>query len=336
MAPFILGYCCETMMMRYSIRLAALAMAASISWPVMAKGSSAGPQEPRMVFQILVSELAIQEGELALAAATYVALAEETQQASIAERATQVALSARAPSQALRAARVWAKASNGQLEAQDTVDTLELMLGFTGDLTQSLLARREQARRAGQLEPFYERLTGLLTRTPNRAQALALLETIGAPDLEIASLSYTRAMLHEQLGRLDEMERLLRSLIAREPTHAHALNALGYSLADRGERLTEANELIRKAVNLAPEDPHILDSMGWVLFRMGQPKEALTWLERAHRQQPDAEISAHLGEVLWTLGQAERAKAIWRIGLARDPHNKVLAQTLERLGVRIE
>jgi tetratricopeptide (TPR) repeat protein len=143
-------------------------------------------------------------------------------------------------------------------------------------------------------------------------------------------------MLYESLGQTEEMERLLRALLSRQPDHAHALNALGYSFADRGQRLPEANELIRKAVGLAPDDAHILDSMGWVLFRMGQLSEARQWLERAHKKQPDAEISAHLGEVLWALGMAERAVTIWKMGLKQDPHNKVLAQTLERLGVRIE
>ena len=323
-------------MMRYSVRLASLALAAAVCWPAGAQVPAAKGQEPRMVFQILVSELAIQAGDLGLAAATYLSLAEETQQAEIAERATQVALSARVPAQALRAARIWNRARPDRADAQDTVDTLELMLGFTQDLSQSLMARRESSRQAGQLEAFYDRLTGLLSRTPNRAQALQLLETVGSPDLELAPLAYSRAMMYESLGQTEEMERLLRALLSRQPDHAHALNALGYSFADRGQRLPEANELIRKAVGLAPDDAHIIDSMGWVLFRMGQLAEARQWLERAHKKQPDAEISAHLGEVLWALGMAERAVGIWKMGLKQDPHNKVLAQTLERLGVRIE
>ena len=130
------------------------------------------------------------------------------------------------------------------------------------------------------------------------------------------------------------MERLLRRAMVAKPDFQHAYNALGYSLADRNVRLPEARELIRKALELAPGDPFITDSLGWVEFRMGNKAEALRLLELAFRERPDAEIAAHLGEVLWSLGNKPRALEIWREGLSINRENETLQSTLRRLQVK--
>nr|MBP7564845.1 tetratricopeptide repeat protein [Burkholderiaceae bacterium] len=88
------------------------------------------------------------------------------------------------------------------------------------------------------------------------------------------------------------------------------------------------------ALEFAPNDPFISDSLGWVEFRAGNRTEAARILERAYRARPDAEIAAHLGEVLWTLGQRDRAMTIWREGLGLAADNETLQETLRRLRVR--
>jgi tetratricopeptide (TPR) repeat protein len=148
-----------------------------------------------------------------------------------------------------------------------------------------------------------------------------------------ADLMYELAMLAERLNRLDEMESLLRKVIELSPNHHHAYNALGYSLADRKLRLGEARELVRKALALAPGEPFITDSLGWVEYRMGNAAEALRLLREAYRARPDAEIGAHLGEVLWTSGERVEARRIWSQARSRDANNEVLLETLQRLRV---
>lgn len=143
-------------------------------------------------------------------------------------------------------------------------------------------------------------------------------------------LLYEQAMMAEKLDRPGEMERLLRQAIALRPDFQHAYNALGYSLADRNVRLPEARELIRKALSFTPNDPFITDSLGWVEFRMGNKAEALRLLEQAYKSRPDAEIAAHLGEVLWSLGQRERAQGIWKEGVLLNRENETLLETLKR------
>ncbi|TCP05142.1 tetratricopeptide repeat protein [Rubrivivax gelatinosus] len=147
-------------------------------------------------------------------------------------------------------------------------------------------------------------------------------------------LLYEQSMMAEKLGRIDEMERLLRRVIELKPDNAHAYNALGYSLADRGKRLGEARDLIARALELAPNDPFITDSLGWVEFRLGNRARALELLRRAYASRPDAEIAAHLGEVLWADGQQDEARRIWAEARRRDGSNEVLAETLKRLKVR--
>ena len=157
---------------------------------------------------------------------------------------------------------------------------------------------------------------------------LRVATTDAAADSEVL---YEQAMLAEKLGEMGEMERLLRAVIAAKPNYQHAYNALGYALADRNERLPEAKQLIQKALELAPGDPFISDSLGWVEFRMRNANEAARILETAYRARPDAEIAAHLGEVLWSLGQKDRAITFWKEGLRLNPENETLIETLKRL-----
>jgi Flp pilus assembly protein TadD len=114
------------------------------------------------------------------------------------------------------------------------------------------------------------------------------------------------------------------------PDHAHAYNALGYSFAERNTRLPEAKKLIEKALEIAPEDYFIIDSLGWVLYREGDLKGAAEQLRRAYGGRPDAEIGAHLGEVLWVMGQRAEADKVWQESLKASPENESLQKTIKR------
>jgi tetratricopeptide (TPR) repeat protein len=149
-----------------------------------------------------------------------------------------------------------------------------------------------------------------------------------------ADLQYDLAMMAEKLERLDEMERILRQVIESKPEDPQAYNALGYSLADRNLRLPEAKELLQKAVKLAPKDPFIADSLGWVEFRLGNLAEAQRILEAAYASKPDAEIAAHLGEVLWKQGLKDRATAMWKEGVKINKNNDTLVETMKRFSVK--
>lgn len=156
-----------------------------------------------------------------------------------------------------------------------------------------------------------------------------------AADPSDIDFQYDLSMIAERLGRPDEMEQVLRKLIETKPDYHHAYNALGYSLADRNQRLPEARQLILKALEFAPGDPFISDSLAWVEYRSGNHPEALRILKKAYADKPDAEIAAHLGEVMWTMGQKDEAMTVWREGLTINADNETLLETIKRFRVNL-
>lgn len=175
----------------------------------------------------------------------------------------------------------------------------------------------------------------LLKEAQQYAEAAQITGEAAALTPNESELIYEQAMLSEKAGNVEEMERLLRQIIARQPDFHHARNALGYSFADRGVHLEEARTLIDTALQSAPDDPFIMDSKAWVEFRLGNKNEARKILEKVFEKQRDAEIAAHYGEVLWSLGDKEKAIEIWREGLRVEPANDTLQETLKRLGVTL-
>ena len=171
-----------------------------------------------------------------------------------------------------------------------------------------------------------------LLREVNRNQdAFQLLAEALQKDPDQPELLYDYALTAEKLERFDLLESNLRKLIQVRPDHAHAYNALGYSYAERNLRLPEARKLIERALELSPDDYFIMDSLGWVLYREGDLKGAAEQLRRAYTGRPDAEIGAHLGEVLWVMGERDEANRVWQESLKASPDNETLQKTIKRL-----
>lgn len=148
-----------------------------------------------------------------------------------------------------------------------------------------------------------------------------------------SGLLYARAMLSVRMDRISSVETDLRAILAREPDNADALNALGYTLADRTERYEEAYELIKRAFALKPDDHYVVDSLGWVLYRLGRYDEAAKHLRKAMQLKPDPEVAAHLGEVLWVMGDQTGARDVWNTALEAQPEDKRLLEVLKRFGL---
>jgi tetratricopeptide (TPR) repeat protein len=165
--------------------------------------------------------------------------------------------------------------------------------------------------------------------------AIARLNAADLSHPDTVEIKYELAMLYERKAQLKDTERLLREVIALDPGHAHSYNALGYALADRNQRLPEALALITRALEISPQDPFIMDSMGWVKFRMGDRPAAIEYLTKAYEKRPEADIAAHLGEVLWAQGDRDTVTKIFKEGMAVEPTNATLLETVKRLGVKL-
>jgi tetratricopeptide (TPR) repeat protein len=185
--------------------------------------------------------------------------------------------------------------------------------GSASEQARLAIAEAQLLREAGRKDDGYAVLTAALAKHPDDPELL-----------------YETALTAERQNQPEVMEKHLRHLLKLKPDHAHALNALGYSLADRNIRLDEAYDLVTRAVALAPEDPFIMDSLGWVQFRQGKLPEALKTLEKAYAIKADPEIAAHLGEVLWTLGRKEDAARLLNEAAKKNPDNDVLAAALKK------
>jgi tetratricopeptide (TPR) repeat protein len=213
-------------------------------------------------------------------------------------------------------ARLKAAVVLGKLKRVD--EGRELLHGLEGgsaaEQTQVVQAEAQLLREAARYQEAFEVLGQALARTPDNGDLL-----------------YDRAMIAERLDRLDTVEADLRRLIKLEPDHAHAYNALGYTLIDRTARLDEGIALLEQALKLSPNDPFILDSMGWAQFKAGRLPTAVDYLKRAYSLRPDPEIAAHLGEALWGADQRDEARRVWQGSLREHPDNDVLKETVTRV-----
>jgi tetratricopeptide (TPR) repeat protein len=208
--------------------------------------------------------------------------------------------------------------SAGAIAKQGKVDEARAFLQRVSDenpdeRVQLTVAEAQLLRDANRHRDAYEVLGKALKEEPEQPELL-----------------YDYALTAEKLERFDVLESNLRKLIQVRPDHAHAYNALGYSFADRNTRLPEARKLVEKALELAPEDYFIVDSLGWVQYREGNLKAAVETLRRAYAGRPDAEIGAHLGEVLWVSGRRDEADKIWQESLKSAPENETLQKTIKR------
>ncbi len=251
------------------------------------------------------------------------------------------------------------------LYVPDALFYLGSIAEIDGDLD-SAVSFYSQVTSGGNLIPARVRLSLILYRLGKTDEALRSLENVVAADPESSidlaaargellmrvgrfdealelynhelerypgdrGLLFSRSFLYERMDRVDDAVAELRALLAQDPDDPVALNALGYTLADRTDQYEEAYQLIRRAYELSPDNAAIVDSMGWVEFRMGNNEPAIEYLRRAWSLQRDPEIAAHLGEVLWTVGDLQAAEEIWFEALSENPESEVLQEVIERL-----
>ncbi|MEN8258985.1 MAG: tetratricopeptide repeat protein [Pseudomonadota bacterium] len=190
---------------------------------------------------------------------------------------------------------------------------IDLKDRFPGQVLKLTLIEAELLNAKKDYQGAFEILTRLLNDMPGQAELL-----------------YTRALVAERLDMLDVLEADLTAILEKEPDNVNALNALGYTLADRTERYEEAARYLERAIKMKPDDPVIMDSYGWLQYRLGNYETALEYLKGAYEKMPDAEIAAHLGEVLWVIGKKVEAKKVWGDAMEKAPEDDHLRAVRER------
>ena len=203
-------------------------------------------------------------------------------------------------------------------------------LGRTDEAVEHLDAMLKGSQSNGSLVRIYIAKGELLRGARRYQQAMDIYNTA----LDIvpgnSDLLYARALVAEKLGRIDQLEADIQTILKTEPDNAHALNALGFTLADQTDRYEEAYGYLERAIEIMPDDPAIIDSWGWIHYRLGKYEEAIRLLRKALSRLDDAEISAHLGEVLWVSGDREEAREVWQRALQKSPDDPMLQKVMQR------
>lgn len=220
---------------------------------------------------------------------------------------------------------------NGNDFLSATMSVLDIFIRQKDFLSAQQHLNRLRLRRPEQSESLYLLHTQILNKYQQFTEAQKTLNegVLNHPDS--TRLLFARAMLSNQRQQLAATERDLRQILQFDPKHVAALNSLGYILADRTQRFDEAFTYLQKALELSPDDAAIQDSMGWLHYRTGKYPEALAYLRKAYASMPTSEIGAHLGEILWVIGDKEAARKIWQESITLNPQDPVIRETLNRL-----
>lgn len=207
---------------------------------------------------------------------------------------------------------------------------LSLILAKQGEIEKALTNIRSIQKAKGINRLIVVQAEGEILTDQKRYQEAMKVFDKAIKEESHPDLLYSRAMLAEKIDRLDILETDLKAILAEDADNATALNALGYTLADRTDRYDEAYGYIKRAYELSPDDFYILDSMGWILYRMGRLDEAVGYLQKALELRNDPEIAAHLGEVFWVMGNKKAAKEVWDTALKGTPTDDRLLEVIER------
>jgi Flp pilus assembly protein TadD len=142
-----------------------------------------------------------------------------------------------------------------------------------------------------------EALARALARAGKPAEAVDLLREEVAAQPRDEDLLFALGVAQERVGDLAAALSQMRALLALSPDHAEALNFVGYSYAERGERLDEAERMVGRALELRPGNGYFLDSLGWIYYQRGDLGRAVTTLEQADALSgPEPTILEHLGD----------------------------------------
>ena len=230
----------------------------------------------------------------------------------------------------------YSKVESGQkyLLAQERLVTLFAETSSYDEVIKYLHSERKT--KPNYAKNLYQIESNLLLSIDKKHEAYNLLTEALSIFPKDVNLLYMRSMSADGRETFNKMEADLRSILDLDFSNPTALNALGYSMLIYTDRTNEAYDLIKKAYDLNPSDPATIDSLGWAHFKLGNIQDALYFLRRAYQLNKDAEIAAHLGEVLWSLEKREEAVKVISGSYKEYPKNDTLIKTIRRLNLNIE
>jgi tetratricopeptide (TPR) repeat protein len=149
--------------------------------------------------------------------------------------------------------------------------------------------------------------------------------------------------VYTQLGQPEEARK--QYALVEYIGYLNTLNKVLYNrelavfYADHNTKLAEALELAKKELEVR-QDIYAYDLLAWILYKNGQPQEALAAITKALKLgTQDAKLFFHAGMIYHELGDIAKAKLSLQRALATNPyfhivHADVAKRILEGLGER--
>lgn len=197
------------------------------------------------------------------------------------------------------------------------------------DLGHLLLQTRRAEEAASTLQQAVERDPADGEAWFNLGKALALMGKGQAADaafeksfeLNPERKALALAAEHQQQGRSEQAERMLRELLRSQPENVDALRLLGVMSLSAG-RLQEAERLLRRATHLAPDFAEAQLDLGRVFKEQHKLQDAIAALERAIALEP-GNFMTHflLASVLSPAARTDDAIAAYRKALELRPRH---------------
>jgi len=118
---------------------------------------------------------------------------------------------------------------------------------------------------------------------------------------------------YHELKNNEESDKYYEKALAIDPKNSFVLNNYSYYLSVRGEKLEKAETMSKLSNELTPNQASFQDTYAWILYKEGKFNDAKEWLEKAMTNGGDKNgtILEHYGDVLFKLGQTEKAIDFW-------------------------
>ncbi|SFQ25644.1 tetratricopeptide repeat protein [Hymenobacter arizonensis] len=161
---------------------------------------------------------------------------------------------------------------------------------------------------------FYNGVAHLLKKQPQkgvkaleygRKLALANPELLGQFDAQLGDA-------YHEMKDYAKSDAAYEAALVSDPNNVQVLNNYSYFLSLRGEKLEKAKQMAGKVVKQFPDNDTYLDTYAWVLYKMKDYAGAKAALEKALQTTKDAAVIEHYGDVLYQLGEKDKAVAEWQ------------------------
>jgi tetratricopeptide (TPR) repeat protein len=187
-----------------------------------------------------------------------------------------------------------------------------------------------------------EKVYALLTRAQahtqagNMAAAVADARAARALRDDASTQQFLASTLVDTAERPEGLA-IMRAMLAEQPDNTGLMNNFGYSLVDNPASAAELDEgfrLLKQAIRMTPDEANLLDSIGWAYYQYGDFREANRFIQMAidaYAPFGNWELSDHMGDVQWRLGDQEAARRYWQEALSARPPAQSRVKTEAKL-----